>query len=309
MKDAMITPPYLHEGDTIGLFAPARPGDEAMISAFTRLVESRGFAVKQGGNLTGSHGQFSAKDGERKDILAGLWSDPQVKALMAVRGGYGAVRLLEDLPYTLFRDQPKWLLGFSDVTALHSALNRHSGLETMHCWMPVSLIMDEKVDQPSLESFFDAISGQELTYSAAPHPLNISGSVSGELSGGNLSVLYSLAGTPWEPEYEGKILFLEDLDEYLYHIDRMCMNFALRGVFNKIAGLVVGGMSDMHDNPLPFGKNAEEIIAGYAAKYNVPVMFGFPSGHKSANRTLIFGRSVTLTTGSSECRLTFSAKP
>jgi len=302
----MITPPFLEPGNRIALFAPARSGDEPMIQAFGELLASHGFELVRGKCLSGRNGQFSGSDAERSRDLISLWEDPGIHALMALRGGYGTARLVESLPFDTFKKQPKWLMGFSDLTVLLAALNRHSSLETLHSWMPVSLTTEPPIGQSSIASLFEALTGRDLQYNFEPHALNVQGEAHGRLTGGNLSVLYSLAGTPWEPDYDGKILFLEDLDEYLYHIDRMCMNFALRGIFERISGLVVGTMSDMHDNAVPFGKNAEEIIAGYAERYGVPTVFGFPSGHKSSNQTLIMGREVTLSSGSKGCQLRFS---
>lgn len=291
----MITPLSLKKGDKIGLIAPARSGDEQMIAAFTELAESWGYGIVTGEKLTGRHGQFAAGDRERCDDFMRVWKHPEVRAVMAVRGGYGSARLLESLPYDQLMKDPKWLAGFSDITALHSALNRYAGIETLHTWMPVSLVLEEKADTESIDSLRSVLGGEALRYRCPANPFNLPGKAEGLLTGGNLSVLYSLAGTKWEPDYAGKILLLEDLDEYLYHIDRICLNFDLRGIFGKIAGLVVGGMEQMHDNTVPFGKDALEIISAYAVKYGFPALFGFPSGHRPENRTLIFGRRVTLT--------------
>ena len=155
----------------------------------------------------------------------------------------------------------------------------------------------------SFDQLFQFLAGAKLVHTIDPHPMNIPGSAVGPVTGGNLSVLYSLSGTPFEPDYEGKILFLEDLDEYLYHIDRMLLNFEHRGIFEKINGLVVGGFSEMHDNDVPFGKSAYEIIADKASKYGLPTLFGFPSGHKKDNFPLIFERFSTLTVEKHSCEL------
>ncbi len=309
LRKKMLIPPFLEEGDTIGLIAPSRSGDEKMITAFVEEAESRKFKVLRGSCLVGTEGQFAATDDKRVADLAAVWNHSEVKALVAVRGGYGAVRLLEGLPLGLMRQKPKWLAGFSDITALHSAVNRYAGLQSLHTWMPVSLTQDPRIDLTTVDSLFSVLKGNLPVYNLPAHPMNSNGKASGILTGGNLSVLYSLAGTKWEPDYRDKILFLEDLDEYLYHIDRMCMNLELRGIFGQIRGLVVGSMTDMHDNTVPFGQSAEQIISAYARKYRIPVLFGFPSGHSSYNNTLIFGRHVTLSVGEAGSSLDFRDLP
>ena len=164
-------------------------------------------------------------------------------------------------------------------------------MKTLHAMMPYSMVMEEPQDGESVIKLLEVLSGKRVQYSIGDHDLNIPGQVSGVLIGGNLSVLYSLAGTTYEPDYEGKILFLEDLDEYLYHIDRMILNFELRNIFNKISGLVIGDLSDMHDNTIPFGRSALEIIAERAKKNNLPTLFGFPAGHKKNEFTSDIWRS------------------
>jgi len=288
----MITPPYLLPGDTIGIIAPARSITESEVSAFTSFMNAAGYKIKFGGHLFGKLNQYSGSVEERLADLYSMISDPDVKAVFAARGGYGSAQLLPGLDLDLIRTHPKWIIGFSDMTAIHSELNKY--METMHAVMPYSIAMENPQDEISFEKVITALRGEDLRYSVSDQQMNVSGEASGILIGGNLSVLYSLAGTLYEPDYEGKILFLEDLDEYLYHIDRMVLNFELRDVFNKISGLIIGDFSDMHDNTVPFGKRALEIIADRAHKYKVPTLFGFPAGHKKSNYTLIFGRLITL---------------
>lgn len=288
----MITPPYLNSGETIGIIAPARSISEVEIAAFVSFMEEAGFRVKYGVHLFGRLDQYSGSVKERLDDLHTMLSDPEVRAIFAARGGYGSAQLLPGLDKELLEKNPKWLIGFSDMTAIHAVVNRYE--ESMHAVMPYSLAMEEPQDEESFSSLLAALTGAAFEYSLDDHPLNYSGKASGKLVGGNLSVLYSLAGTSYEPDYENKILFLEDLDEYLYHIDRMVLNFELRGIFEKITGMVIGDLSDMHDNTIPFGKNALEIIAERALRYKIPTLFGFPAGHKKTNYTLIFGRHATL---------------
>jgi muramoyltetrapeptide carboxypeptidase len=290
---SIISPPLLKKGDTIGIFAPARKVTEEEMKPFISLVQEAGYRVKVAQNIVGSEGPLSGSVEVRLTGIHQMFTDPAVKAVFAARGGYGTAQLLAGMDWEVIRENPKWLIGFSDVTALHAAFGKF--METVHGVMPYSLVMEEPQQEPSFSHLFDILSGKQLHYTVNDHPLNVEGVVEGAITGGNLSVLFSLAGTPFEPDYDGKILFLEDVDEYLYHIDRMILNFELRDIFRRIAGLLVGSFSGMHDNALPFGKNSLEIIAERACKYNVPVMFGFPAGHEKSNFPLIFGRVGTLT--------------
>jgi muramoyltetrapeptide carboxypeptidase len=286
-------PPFLKKGDAVGIFSPARKVAPEEVAPFKALVQAEGYQVVEAGNLYGSLHQFSGSAEQRLCDIQQLFMDRRVKAVFAARGGYGAAQLLPGMDWELVRENPKWLVGFSDVTALHAAMGKF--METLHGVMPYSKVMEEPQDAASFRHLFELLGGGHKEYHLPDHPLDHPGEVEGRLTGGNLSVLYSLAGTRYEPEYEGSILFLEDLDEYLYHIDRMMTNFELRGVFRKISALLVGDFSDMHDNSIPYGKDVLEIIAEKVHKYNLPAKFGFPAGHKKSNFPLIFGRVSTLT--------------
>ncbi len=289
----VLTPPYLKKGDTIAIVAPARRILREETDPFASLLEKNGYKIIYGNNLFGSENQFSGSPEERRSDILAMMMNPRVKAIFAARGGYGTAQLLQGMDWEIIRDNPKRFIGFSDATALHSAFGKF--METVHGVMPYSLVMKEPQDMESFQHLFSMLEGDDLGYNIPNHPMNVEGFASGPLTGGNLSVLYSLAGSRYEPDFEGKILFLEDLDEYIYHIDRMLLNFELRDIFRKIAGLVIGDFSDMHDNEVVFGKNTIELIAERAQKYNIPSMFGFPSGHKKLNFPLIFGRVSTLT--------------
>ncbi|MCF8345769.1 MAG: LD-carboxypeptidase [Bacteroidales bacterium] len=286
-------PQYLHHGDTVGIIAPARSIREEEILPFTGLLEERGLNVVGAPHLFGMHHQFSGTVEQRLTDLHAMFTDPSVKAIFAARGGYGTAQLLPGIDWEVIRDNPKWLVGFSDITALHAAFGKF--MQTLHGVMPYSMAMEEPQDQDSLNQLLKALFGEAGEYSLEAHSFNVPGKAEGAITGGNLSVLYSLSGSPYEPVYEGKILFLEDVDEYLYHVDRMMMNFELRDIFRKISGLVIGSFSGMNDNRIPYGMDALEIIAERANKYNIPALFGFPAGHKKSNWPLIFGRVGTLT--------------
>lgn len=289
----LVRPEYLKPGDAVGIVAPARSVTEAEITPFRLLMEKEGYKVVYGQHLFGANGQFSGTINERLADMHRMIMDPEIKAIFAARGGYGTAQLLLELDWNLVYKIPTWMVGFSDVTALHSAMGKY--METIHGMMPYSFAMKEPQNDISFRYLLDVLAGKSVKYEVPDHPLNVSGKVRRELTGGNLSVLYSITGSAFEPDYDRKILFLEDLDEYLYHIDRMILNFELRNIFQRIDGLIVGDFSEMHDNDRGFGKNAMEIIAERAYKYHVPAMFGFPAGHKKNNFPLIFGRFSTLT--------------
>ncbi|MEX0982720.1 MAG: LD-carboxypeptidase [Bacteroidales bacterium] len=291
--ESVISPQFLQKGDTVGIIAPARRIGREELIPFNRFLLNAGLKVVSGHNLFGTEHQLSGTVEERLSDIHQMFTDPSVKAIFSARGGYGAAQLLPGIDWEVVRDNPKWLVGFSDITALHSAVGKF--METIHGVMPYSLMMKEPQDGASVESLLNLLTGKEVHYHPEDHPLNVTGGAEGALTGGNLSVLYSLAGTIYEPEYKGKILFLEDVDEYIYHIDRMILNFDIRDIFRKIAGLVIGDFSGMHDNNVPYGTDPLEIIAERAQKYNVPTLFGFPAGHKKTNFPLIFGRVSTLT--------------
>ena len=227
----------------------------------------------------------------------------EVKAILCARGGYGSVRVIDRLDFSKFIQQPKWICGFSDITVFHSHVHRHCNTATLHSTLAINI----PTNTPAANtSFLDALRGKKLTYSGPSHPLDHPGEATAEIIGGNLSMLYSLLGSNSDIDTGGKILFIEDLDEYLYHIDRMMMNLKRNGKLDNLAGLVIGALSDMHDNTIPFGKTAEEIVAEHCANYSYPVGFGFPAGHIKDNKTLILGGTVRLEVHDTNSVLTYN---
>ncbi len=285
----LIQPSYLKKGDKIAIVAPARKISLEEIKSAIDILESWGLEVVLSKNLFKSDNQFSGTDNERADDLQTMLDDSSVKAIIIARGGYGTIRIIDKLDFTKFKQQPKWIVGYSDLTVLHSHIHNFR-IETLHATMPINFTKNEA----ATESLRSALFGEQLKYETGAHQLNKKGICEGELIGGNLSLLYALTGSISDIDTRGKVLFIEDLDEYLYHIDRMMLNLKRSGKLSRLVGLVVGGMTDMKDNAIPFGKNAEEIILDAVKEYNYPVCFNFPAGHIDKNMAIYFGKKVKL---------------
>lgn len=290
-------PPFLQPGDLIGICAPARKvSQEEMLDGINWLIQ-KGFRVKESEYLYNSQNQFSGSDEERANDLQSFINDPEVKAILFARGGYGAVRLIDRIDFSPLEKNPKWLIGFSDMTVIHSHVNANTSVCTLHAPMMINLMKDKR-NEESAGKIIEAITGKGIRYNAiTQNPFNRKGICEGELIGGNLSLLFALASTSSDIDTDNKILFIEDLDEYLYHIDRMMQQLKRSGKLKNLKGLIVGGMSDMRDNAIPFGKTATEIIAEAVAAYNYPVCFDFPAGHIDKNLPLIMGATVKLDVG------------
>lgn len=289
----MITPPYPKLGDTIGIAATARKISEAEILPAIQLIEKMGFKVKLASNIFLSDKQYAGTDSQRTQGFQEFLDDPVVKAILCARGGYGTVRIIDKLDFSSFIKNPKWIAGYSDVTVLHSHIHSNFGIETIHSTMPLNFPADGSSNK-STESLFSALKGENIFHKVASHKFNKCGKTASILVGGNFSILYSLNGTTSDIDTKNKILFIEDLDEYLYHIDRMMQNLKRSGKLKHLKGLIVGGMNDMNDNTVPFGKDALEIIHETIAEYDYPVCFDFPAGHNGDNHALILGREVEL---------------
>ena len=288
----MITPPYLKKGDRIAIVSPARKITAAEVEPAIRMFRAWGLEVVEGEHLYASWSQFAGSDEQRSSDLQQMLDDDSIRAISCSRGGYGTVRIIDRLDFTRFVQNPKWIIGYSDVTVLHSHIHRHFGIETLHAIMPLNF-KDKCDGNPSINTLKKALFGKELKYVLPADLHNRMGSAKGQLVGGNLSILYSLTNTRSDISTNGKILFLEDLDEYLYHIDRMMMNLRRSGKLEGLAGLIVGGMTKMQDNEEPFNKTAIEIISEAVEDYPYPVCYNFPAGHLDDNRALILGREVT----------------
>ena len=289
----MTTPPYLKKGDKIGIIATARKISKNEIQFAIDTFGKWGLKIVTGKNLFGSENQYSGSDEQRAEDLQDMLNDNSIRAVISARGGYGTLRIIDKIDFKKFLKNPKWIIGYSDITVLHSHIHQNFKTETIHAAMPVNFHKDEE----SVETLRKALFGEKISYSIAAHPLNRNGKAEGSLVGGNLSLLYALEGSKSGISTFGKILFIEDLDEYLYHIDRMMISLKRAGKLSHLAGLVVGGMTDMKDNKTPFGKTAEEIISDAVSGFDYPVCFGFPAGHQPKNFALRFGRMADLNVG------------
>jgi muramoyltetrapeptide carboxypeptidase len=286
----MIIPPFLKPGDGIGFAAPARKVTPEQMEPHLNRIRNWGFSIVEAPGLYDSYHQWGGTDEARAAQVNSLIHNPDVKAIWAARGGYGCVRMMDLVDWEALLHHPKWLVGFSDFTAFHNHAF-HLGLSTLHAPMPLTFPL---TDDQTLDQIPSVLKTGWKDFSAAPHPNNLLGKAQGRLAGGNLSVLYSLLGSP-SLQWDGPVvLFLEDLDEYLYHIDRMMMGLYRSGFLQRVTGLVVGGMTDMHDHTVPFGASAEATIAALGKVLGIPVACGLEVGHVPNNRPLVLGTEVTL---------------
>lgn len=296
----MIIPPFLRPGDRIRIVSPAGKVQKDKVLPGIELLQDEGYEVVVGRHVFGKNFQYSGTDQQRAADLQEAISDPETKAIICARGGYGSLRIIEKIVFSPLLKNPKWLVGFSDITVFHAVLNT-LGIASIHGAMP-GFFLENKKPSKSFFSLMELLSSGRSRIEFQEQELNRSGSCSGELVGGNLSLIYSLQGTPWQLETSGKILVIEDLSEYLYHLDRMMQNLRLSGQLKNLAGLVVGGFTDMKDNDSPFGKSAYEIILEAVQDYHFPVCFDFPVGHIPKNLALMFGSKYELEVAE-KCRL------
>jgi muramoyltetrapeptide carboxypeptidase len=297
----MITPPNLKIGDTIAIVATARKNIDNNLKPAIALAEKWGLNVVIGKTIGLDDNQLAGTDEQRAADFQNMIDNPNIQAIWCVRGGYGTARMLDLIDFSKFIQNPKWVVGFSDVTVLHSHINT-LGIASIHGIMPVNV---EKASPEVEETLRKSLFGEPLSYTVSCENENKLGTAQGELVGGNLSILYSMMGSKSQVNCKGKILFLEDLDEYLYHIDRMMLSLKRCGCFEELNGLVVGSFIKMHDNEIPWGKTAHQIILDITKPYNFPIAFNFPAGHIHDNNTLIFGKNTTLNITDKETTLKF----
>ncbi len=294
-----MQPPYLQKGDTIAIAATARKVSLAEMQPAIDVFEGWGLKVLLHPLLFETDHQFAGNDDTRTKVFQELLDNPTVKAIICARGGYGTVRIIDKINFSHYHTNPKWVIGYSDVTVLHSHIFTHHQIATIHAPMPISM-QAHNINEQSIESLRKTLFGETPAYTFKAHSFNRPGKAQGKLIGGNLSVLFSVLGSDSDIDTSKCILFLEDLDEYLYHIDRMMMNLKRAGKLKNLAGLVIGDMSDMRDNTIPFGKSALEIIREHVADYDYPVVYGFGAGHEPLNLAMIFGETYNLSSSLNE---------
>ncbi len=282
----MIRPANLVPGDTIALIAPAKAIEPDLVDAAVVLLETAGYKVLVGKHTNGQHHYFSGTDDERAADVQWAIDHPAVKAIVCARGGYGAVRLLDRVQWANFLREPKWLLGFSDITNFHLHAMQLD-IESVHCSMPLNFAENSP---EALASMLTVLKTGTVQHAWTSEPINRIGEASGIMVGGNLSILYAALGTPLCPNFQGAILFIEDIGEQLYQLDRMFHALKMAGAFDQIAGLIVGGMTDIKDTAIPTGFDIASMILSHVQYRSIPVVFNAPIGHINDNRAVIVGR-------------------
>lgn len=294
-------PPYLKKNDKIAIVCPAKKLPKSIADAIL-ILESWGLVVILGKTVDGSYHQFSGTDTERKEDLQQYLDDPSIKAIIAGRGGYGTIRIIDELDFTLFNKSPKWLVGFSDITILLAHAFAKLNVQSIHAQMPYTF---EESTAPALESLRSSLFGEEVEYNVTNAFKNQSGSAEGILIGGNLTLLIAVEGSVSEMDYTNKILFIEDVGEHEYAIDRMMRILKRKGKLANLKGLVVGAFSDVGEESIPFGQSPEEVIWELVKEYNYPICFNFPVGHIDDNRAMVLGKNVSLQVAEQNVKLKF----
>jgi len=280
----------LKKGDTIRIVAPAKSIDEEAVLFAKQLLEEKGFVVQVSKHCLGEHHYYSGTEAERLQDFQNALDDENIRAIICARGGYGCVQLVDKIQWASFLRHPKWILGFSDVTVFHQRIQK-MGLQSIHSTMPLNF---EQNSKESINTMIAALQGGDYEIKTTADSHNKLGECTGELVGGNLSIIYSLLGTNDQIDFTDKILFVEDLAEQLYSIDRMFYALNKAGVLDQIKGLIVGGMTDLKDTAVPIGISYQNIILSHFQYKKTPICFNFPAGHIDDNRALIFGKKATL---------------
>jgi len=284
----MKKPQLINKGDLISILAPAKSIEKSIVDHARDFLIQRGFRVVVSAHCTGNHNYYSGTDEQRKSDFQSAIDDSEVRAILCARGGYGSVRVFDQLDWTKFREHPKWIIGFSDITVFHHILQSME-VQSIHGTMPLNFKSNTK---EAIETMLMAASGEPFKIQVDSFEKNKEGSAKGSLIGGNLSIIYSLLGGKYAFDFRKKILFIEDLSEQHYHIDRMLYALKFHGVFDQISGLIVGGMTDMKDTEVPFGKDAYDLVLEHLEGKEIPVCFNFPCGHIDDNRAMIVGADV-----------------
>jgi muramoyltetrapeptide carboxypeptidase len=291
-------PPYLKKGDKIGIVSPAGYMPVEKMQACIESLDAWGYNVQLGTTThSNSSNYFSGTDDERLEDLQNMLDDHSVKAVLCARGGYGMSRIIDRISFKRFLKRPKWIIGFSDITVLHAHIYSNFKIASLHAPMAAAF-MDGDGDNPYLRSLRDVLEGKPSHYECPAHQMNRNGMVKGQLVGGNLALLAHLSGTRSDIKTKDRILFIEDVGEYLYNIDRMMIQLKRSGKFKKLGGLIVGGFTDSKDTERPFGKSVHDIIYEHIKEYKFPVCFDFPVSHGRENYALKIGMKYHLQVGS-----------
>ena len=303
----LIQPPYLKAGDTVAIVAPSgilkNRTDE--VEHAGQLLESWGLHAVVGKHVFSKAHHFAGTDAQRCEDLQNAMDDPKISAIWCARGGYGTVRILDQLDYTRFKKHPKWLIGYSDITALHNQMHQQ-GVQSLHALMCVSLPKDITEIKETVATFKSTIFGLPVDYTLKGSNYNREGEASGVLVGGNLTILHTMLGSKESIDTSGKILFIEEIGEYKYHIDRMLQSMKRAGYFDNLSGLVVGDMTKMRRNTTAWGTSVEQLILDALSEYNFPIAFQMPAGHEKDNRALVLGKEVKLVVGKAQSTLKYS---
>ncbi|MGI9531844.1 S66 peptidase family protein [Lutimonas sp.] len=301
----LIRPPYLKKGDTIIILAPAgKIKDRSSVDPGIELANHWGLVVFFGNHLLSQDNTFAGSDDERLEDLQKALDDPSIKAIWAARGGYGTVRIIDDLDFSKFSEHPKWIIGYSDVTVLHNKVHE-LGYQSVHGQMPLTLDLEDPVQKESIQTLHRTLFGKKLQYKISASEYNRLGESSGQLVGGNLSIVYSMLASDTNLNMNGKILFIEDVGEALYHIDRMMISLKRAGFFDNCDGIIVGDFRLKSNEGNRFGKTLEEIVLEAAEGTDFPIVFDFPAGHVDDNRSLLLGSYVDMKVTKSKAKIRF----
>ena len=275
----------------IRIISPAKSIDHPHVDFAEEFLKAQGFEVEIGTYALGKYNYFSGTIEERLSDFQFALDDQTVDVILCSRGGYGSVQLIDGIDFSGFVSKPKLIIGYSDLTVFHNHIPKYYGLNTVHATAPLNFMENTP---EALNSMVNVIKGVPNRYELEPHSLNINGTVREEVTGGNLSIIYSLLGTNSDADYDGKILFIEEIGEPVYSVDRMFYALKKAGKLSQIKGLIVGGLTKMTDSEIPYGKSVEEVIKAHVENFNIPVCFNFPAGHINDNRAIIIGREATL---------------
>ena len=300
----MIIPPKLKSGDAVGVVAPARKISPQQLEAAINIIESWGLTSRLAKNIfSEKHPYLAGTDQERISDFQSMINDPEIKAIFCARGGYGSTRIIDDIDFRPLQKKPKWIIGFSDVTAFHLRLLSNE-IASIHATMPI--FYGRKESQGSVESIRKLLFEGKCELDAEPCEFNRYGSATGEVLGGNLSLIVDSMNTPSQPVMDNKILIVEEVDEYYYKLDRMFTQLRRTGKLSKLAGLIVGHMTDIKNSDLDFGETFQEIITHSVRDYKYPVAFSFPTGHHEPNHAWVQGAVATMDVTMNQVSLNYS---